>query len=76
MKKIKRIMALVLAVFLFSLYVVTLIVSIMGGSQQDSLLKTCIYATVVIPILLWTYNLIYRVLKKDVHPQTEKKQEN
>lgn len=65
MKKIKRIMALVLAIFLFSLYGLTLIVSIVGGSNQDSMLKACIYSTVVIPILLWTYNLIYRVLKRD-----------
>ena len=58
-------MALVLAIFLFSLYGLTLIVSIVGGSNQDSMLKACIYSTVVIPILLWTYNLIYRVLKRD-----------
>lgn len=65
MKKLKRIMALILAIFLFSLYGLTLIVSIVGGANQDSMLKACIYSTIVIPIFLWTYNLLYRVLKKD-----------
>lgn len=65
MKKVKRIMALVLAIFLFCLYGLTLIVSIVGGSDQDNMLKACIYSSIVIPILLWTYNLIYRVLKRD-----------
>lgn len=65
MKKVKRIMALVLAIFLFCLYGLTLIVSIVGGPNQDNMLKACIYSSIVIPILLWTYNLIYRVLKRD-----------
>lgn len=72
MKKLKRIMALILAIFLFSLYGLTLAVSIAGGSNQISMMKACIYSTIVIPILLWTYNLIYRVLKKDSPTQIKK----
>lgn len=66
-------MALILAIFLFSLYGLTLIVSIVGGSNQDSMLKACIYSTIVIPIFLWTYNLLYRVLKKDSPMQPKEK---
>lgn len=71
MKKFKRIMALILAVFLFSLYGLTFVVSITGGPNQSNLLMACIYSTVVIPILLWTYNLIYRILKRDSSSKPE-----
>lgn len=73
MKNLKRIIALLLAIFLISLYGFTLIISIIGGPQQDSMLKACIYATVIIPILMWTYNLIYRILKRE--PTPEEKEE-
>ena len=63
MKKLKRILALLVVVFLVSLYVATLVVSCIDSSQQGNMLKACIYSTVVIPIFLWAYALVYRVLK-------------
>lgn len=69
MKKLKRILALIVAIALFSLYVLTLVVSIVGGPNKENMLQACIYSTVVIPIFLWTYRLIYRVLKPDTSNQ-------
>ena len=63
MKKLKRILALLVVVFLVSLYVATLVVSLIDSQQQGNMLKACIYSTVVIPIFLWGYALVYRVLK-------------
>lgn len=75
MKKIKRILALLVVVFLISLYVATLIVSFFNSPQQGNMLKACIYSTVVIPIFLWTYALIYRVLKNKKQQETLDKTE-
>lgn len=69
MKKLKRILALIVAIALFSLYGLTLVVSIVDGPNKESMLQACIYSTVVIPIFLWTYRLIYRVLKPDTSYQ-------
>lgn len=63
MKKLKQLLALLLAIFLISLYVATLVVSCIDSPYQGSMLKACIFSTVVIPIFLWAYGLIYRVLK-------------
>lgn len=65
MKKLKRILALLAVVFLVSLYVTTLIASFIDLPQQPNMLKACIYSTVVIPIFLWAYALVYRVLKNN-----------
>lgn len=62
-KKLKQILALLLAIGLFSLYVITIVVSLIDLPYKDVMLKACIYSTVVIPIFLWAYSLIYRVLK-------------
>lgn len=64
MKKIKQILALLLAILLGGLYLFTLIVSFFQGSVSSGLLQACIYCTVAVPVLIYAYMLIYRVLKK------------
>ena len=71
MKKVKRILALLLAIFLVGLYIATLIISFIDSPLQDVMLKSCIFSTVVIPIFLWAYALVYRVLR-----DYSKKQDN
>ena len=51
MKKIKRILAC--AVF--------------ADEHFSQLLAASLYATVVIPVLLWAYSFIYRLLKEHFH---------
>ena len=74
--KIKRILALLLAIGLFSLYVVTIVVACTGSPNKDIMLKACIYSTVVIPIFLWAYALIYRLLKSHFLPTNDDKTNN
>lgn len=71
MKKVKRILALLLAIFLVGLYIATLIISFIDSPMQDVMLKACIFSTVVLPIFLWAYALVYRVLR-----DYSKKQDN
>ena len=49
MKKIKRILALIGAVFLVSLYIITLILAITDNSASMRMFQASIVATVIIP---------------------------
>ncbi len=64
MKKVKRIIALLGIILLLALYVAALILAIIGSEEALNLLKAAIYATVVLPVLLWAYSFIYRLIKK------------
>jgi NADH:ubiquinone oxidoreductase subunit 6 (subunit J) len=64
MKKMKRILALIGAVLLLSLYLMTLIGALTASENQGALLKASIYSTVVVPVFLYAYMLVYRLLKK------------
>lgn len=63
MKKIKQILAIIGVILLVSLYLTTLILAIFGNPNTMNLFFASIVATVVIPVLLWAYSMIYRLLK-------------
>lgn len=64
MKKIKRILALIGVVLLICLYGSTLVFALMDSLAADGLLRASIAATILIPVLLYAYILIARLLKK------------
>ncbi len=64
MKKVKQILALLGAVLLVGMYILTLISGILATPQTGNLFRACIYCTVTVPCLLYGFELIYRVLKK------------
>lgn len=64
MKKIKRILALIGVVLLVCLYGSTLVFALMDSPAADGLLRASIAATILIPVLLYAYILITRLLKK------------
>lgn len=61
--KIKRIMALVLAFFLVALYIATLIFAITDNPQTMSLFKASVALTIFVPVMIYAYQLVYRVLR-------------
>ncbi|WP_455190035.1 hypothetical protein [Eubacterium ramulus] len=65
MKKLKQITALIGVIALAGLYVSTLVLALIGSEQCINLLKAAVYATIVLPVLLWAYSFIYRLIKKD-----------
>lgn len=79
MEKLKRILALGGVVVLVGLYLLTFISSFIVTEYQASLFQASIYATIIIPIFLYGYMLIYRVLKKNssnnIKHQTKKEEE-
>lgn len=70
MKKIKQILAMAGVIFLIALYVSTLILALIGSERALQLLRVDVYATIVVPVLLWAYSFIYRLLK-DNRPDDE-----
>jgi amino acid transporter len=64
MKKMKQIMAIIVVILLISLYVITLLCAIFDPTQTMSWFRASIFATVVVPVLLWAYLLIYRLVTR------------
>ena len=62
--KMKRILALAGAVLLAGLYLITLILAFADPTASKDWLKASVVCTVVIPIFLYAYLLIYRYLTK------------
>lgn len=65
MKKTKKILALTGAVLLAVLYIATLVFALIDSPWAYDLFKICLGMTIILPVLLYAYNLMYRVLKHD-----------
>lgn len=65
MKKTKRILAIIGAVLLAGLYVSTLIFAFIDHSRSLGLLKLSIAFTILVPVMLYAYTLLYKLTKKD-----------
>ena len=65
MKKAKRILAILGIIVLVGLYLTTLACAIFAKDNVMNLLMASLYATVVIPVLIWAYTFIYKLMKKD-----------
>ena len=64
-KKVKQILAIIGIVVLVGLYVSTIVCALSSSDNFMNLLLASIYATVIIPVLIWAYCFIYKLLKKD-----------
>lgn len=63
MQKIKRIFAITIIIILAGLYLSSFVFALIGSSRALDWLKVSIYATIVLPVLLWTYSFIYKMVK-------------
>ena len=72
MKKVKQILAIIGIVFLVLLYLSTLICAIIDRTETMRLFQASIMATVIIPVLLWAYSFIYKLIKKNAKDQMDK----
>ena len=64
--KAKRIMAIIGIIILVGLYLTTLLLAIFGNKNTNSWFMACIAATVIVPIMMYVYSWLYKLLKKDV----------
>lgn len=72
MKKTKRILALAGVVLLAALYLATLIFALIDSPWAYDMFKLCVGFTIVLPVLLYAYTLMYRVLKNDGESENDK----
>jgi len=64
-KKVKQILAIIGIIVLVGLYVSTIVCALSSSDNFMNLLLASIYATVIIPVLIWAYSFIYKLLIKD-----------
>ena len=64
MKKMKRILALLGALFFIILYAFTLIVAIFDFPYKVAVLQTCIYSTLFIALFIASFTAVLNLLKK------------
>lgn len=75
MKKVKQVIALIGVIALLALYVSTVVLACIGSEESLNLLKAAIFATIVLPVLLWAYSFIYRLLKNNYSPEARERLE-
>lgn len=71
-KKVKQILAIIGIVVLVGLYVSTIVCALSSSDNFMNLLLASVYATVIIPVLIWAYSFIYKLLKKDQDDEEKK----
>lgn len=74
--KLKRILAIIAVVLLLGLYVSTILFAISDSPNAAYLFKASIFCTIIIPVLLYAYILICRVLgrkNQETSPDNEDK---
>lgn len=76
MDKVKRILALVGVILLLGLYGSTLFFAITDNSDSMAMFKASIIATILVPVLLWAYTFIFKLVKKNNDNSVEESEEN
>jgi amino acid permease len=79
MKKTKRILCIIGVILLVSLYLITLFFSIFDHTQAKSWLSASLYATFLVPIILYAFFLITKPLsdrRKEADAMFREKEES
>lgn len=71
MKKIKQVVAIVMCVLLVGMYVASFMAAIFAKPQAHGLFMASVGMTIMIPLLLYAYTIIYRVIHPEVHKEDE-----
>lgn len=69
MKKIKQVVAIVMCVLLVGMYVASFVAAIFAKPQAHCLFMASVGMTIMIPLLLYAYTIIYRVIHPEVHEE-------
>lgn len=73
MKKTKRILAMTGAVLLALLYLSTLVFALLGKDFMNWLMAA-VGATLILPVLIWAYGFLARMLRGNPEESEEEKQ--
>lgn len=62
MKKFKKILSILVCILLVSIYLATLIFALCDWKGAADLFKASLYMTVILPVLIYAFLLVYRYL--------------
>lgn len=65
MKKIRQILAIIGIIVLIGMYAATIICALSANENFMNMLIASLYASAVIPVLIWAFTFIYKLVKKD-----------
>lgn len=65
MKKIRQILAIIGIIILVGMYAATIICALSANENFMSMLFASIYASMVIPVLIWACSFILKLVKKE-----------
>ncbi|MBR4719455.1 MAG: hypothetical protein IKP31_04340 [Lachnospiraceae bacterium] len=68
----KRIFSLIIAALLIGMYILTLVFGLMQDERTTNLLVASVAATILVPVTLYAYQRIYRL----IHGDTQDNEEN
>ena len=71
MKKAKQTAAIISIILLVGMYVLTLVFAIFDRSETMALLKTSVYCSIVVPVFLYIFLLITRLVKNKGNENTQ-----
>lgn len=66
--KIKRILAIAGIVLLVAMYASTLVFSLMEGQLAGDLFRASILCTLIVPVFIYVYMMIYKYVKDKKNP--------
>ena len=69
MKKLLEGVAIVMCVLLVGMYVASFVAAIFAKPQAHGLFMASVGMTIMIPLLLYAYTIIYRVIHPEVHEE-------
>ena len=64
MEKGKRILAWAGILLLAGMYLLTLVFALIDSEWAGMLIRGCVACTILVPVILYAYILVYRMLKK------------
>ena len=65
MKKFRQILAILGIILLAGMYIATIVCALSASENFMNMLMASIYATIVIPMLIWAITFIYKLAKKE-----------
>lgn len=72
MKKAQRILAIIGIILLVGLYLSTLIFALLGKDFFPMFMAS-LFSSFVLPVLIWAYGFIYKLIKRNSSPDAEDK---
>ena len=72
MTKVKQILAILGILLLLGLYVTTFVMALTDNTETMLLFKASLFATFVVPVLMWVYSLVYKL----AHQNSDSKNSN